>query len=149
MGGGRSKEGDLSTMKIDGSCHCGFIKYEAETDPERVMICHCTDCQALSGSAFRIGTPVASDSFRFLSGEPTVYVKTAESGAKREQAFCPKCGSPIYSAVAGEGPKELYIRVGTVRQRDQLIPKAQIWTSSQLRWLADLASLRKIEKQSL
>jgi hypothetical protein len=147
MEGGRNKEGELPAMKIDGSCHCGFLKYEGETDPEGVVICHCTDCQALSGSAFRIGTPVASDSFRFLSGEPTVYVKTAESGAKREQAFCPKCGSPIYSAAAG--PKELYIRVGTVRQRDQLIPKAQIWTRSQLRWLGDMASLRKIEKQSL
>ncbi len=71
-------------MKIHGSCHCGFLTYEGETDPERVLICHCTDCQAISGIAFRITAPVASDSFRLLSGEPTVYVKTAESGAKRE-----------------------------------------------------------------
>jgi hypothetical protein len=40
-------------MKIDGRCHCGYITYEAEIDPEKVMICHCTDCQTLSGSAFR------------------------------------------------------------------------------------------------
>ena len=136
-------------MKIDGGCHCGFLTYEGETDPERVLICHCTDCQTLSGSAFRTSTPVASDSFRFLSGKPTIYVKTAESGAKREQTFCPKCGSPIYSAATGEGPKDLYIRVGTARQRDQLVPKAQIWARSEQHWLGDLASLRKIEKQSI
>lgn len=136
-------------MKIDGSCHCGFLTYEGETDPERVLICHCTDCQTLSGSAFRTVTPVASDSFRFLSGEPTVYVKTAESGNEREQTFCPKCGSPIYSAAPGEGPKDLYIRVGTTRQCDQLVPKAQIWTRSEQHWLVDLASFRKIEKQTL
>ena len=87
--------------------------------------------------------------FRFLSGEPTVYVKTAESGNKREQTFCPKCGSSIYSAATGEGPKDLYIRVGTARQRAQLVPKAQIWTRSEQHWLGDLASIRKIEKQSL
>ena len=40
-------------MKIDGGCHCGYIAYEAEVDPDKVRICHCTDCQTLSGSAFR------------------------------------------------------------------------------------------------
>jgi hypothetical protein len=37
-------------MKIDGRCHGGYITYEAEIDPEKVMICHCADCQDLSGS---------------------------------------------------------------------------------------------------
>lgn len=40
-------------MKIDGRCHCGYISYEAEINPETVVICHCTDCQTLSDSAFR------------------------------------------------------------------------------------------------
>jgi hypothetical protein len=39
-------------MKIDGGCHCGAIAYEAEVDPDRVGICHCTDCQQLTGTAF-------------------------------------------------------------------------------------------------
>ena len=41
-------------MHIDGGCHCGFIKYEAEIDPNAVRICHCTDCQTLTGSAYRV-----------------------------------------------------------------------------------------------
>ena len=40
-------------MKVDGGCHCVYIKYEAEIDPEKVSICHCTDCQTGSGSAYR------------------------------------------------------------------------------------------------
>jgi hypothetical protein len=40
-----------------------------------------------------------------LSGEPTIYAKTAESGAKSAQAFCPRCGSPIYAARFGDAPK--------------------------------------------
>ena len=83
-------------MRIDGACHCGLITYEAEVDPEQVEICHCTDCQNLSGSAFRVVVAAAADKF-LMSGEPTVYVKTAESGARRVQTFCPRCGSAIYS----------------------------------------------------
>lgn len=134
-------------MRIDGGCHCGNITYEAEADPERTSICHCTDCQILTGSAFRTSVRATDGSFRILTGEPTIYVKTAESGARRAQAFCPRCGSPIYAAPAGEGPKTYNIRLGTVRQRDQLVPKVQIWCRSAQRWLGGLDRIRKVEAQ--
>jgi hypothetical protein len=56
-------------MRIDGRCHCGFITYEADIDPERVVICHCTDCQTLTGSAFRTAVLTREGGFRLLSGE--------------------------------------------------------------------------------
>lgn len=134
-------------MKIDGGCHCGFITYEGEADPETATICHCADCQTLSGSAFRTAVPVGSDTFRIVTGEPTIYVKTAESGSRRQQAFCPRCGSPIFSASPDEGPKTYMVRLGTVRQRDQIVPKVQIWTRSRQRWLDGLSSTRALETQ--
>ncbi len=134
-------------MKIDGGCHCGDITYEAEIDPEKVGICHCTDCQALSGTAFRTVVLVPGEAFRLLSGEPKIYVKTGDSGAKREQAFCPECGSAIYATAAGDGPKVYNIRLGTARQRGELPPKIQYWFRSALPWLSDLDSVAKSEKQ--
>ena len=80
-------------MKIDGGCHCGNITYEAEVDPEKAAICHCTDCQSLSGTAFRTVVISLVDAFTLLSGEPKMYAKIGGSGAKRIQAFCPDCGS--------------------------------------------------------
>ena len=56
-------------MKIDGGCHCGYIAYEAEVDPDKVRICHCTDCQTLSGSAFRTVAFTDPGSFKLRSGE--------------------------------------------------------------------------------
>jgi hypothetical protein len=134
-------------MKIDGACHCGYITYEAEIDPDKVWICHCTDCQTLSGTAFRTLVVVSEDNFLILSGEPKIYVKTGSSGAKREQSFCPECGSPFYSTSVGDGPKFYNIRLGTVRQRDELPPKKQYWSRSALHWLSDLVTVPKIEKQ--
>ncbi len=134
-------------MKIDGGCYCGYITYEAEVDPEKVAICHCTDCQTLSGSAFRTIVLTREGSFKLRSGAVKTYVKTAESGNKRSQCFCPECGTPIYASTLGEGPKVHAIRVGTARQRDELIPKAHVWFRSAQRWIAELGSIPKIEKQ--
>ena len=130
-------------MKIDGRCHCGAITYAAEIDPAKVLVCH---CQTLSGSAFRVAVPAEGNMFKLLSGRPKIYVKTtAESGTKREQAFCPDCGTPIYASAVG-GVPPLFIRVGTVRQRNELSPKKQVWFRSAQHWLADLGRLIKSEK---
>jgi hypothetical protein len=134
-------------MKVDGGCHCGSIRYEAEVDPAKVVMCHCTDCQTLSGSAFRTVVPTNEGTFRLLSGEPKVYVKTGDSGNKREQTFCPACGTPIYSATVGSGAKVVGLRVGTLRQRDQLIPRDQFWFRSAQAWLSQLPMIGKRETQ--
>src|SRR5262245_61516645 len=135
-------------MKVDGVCHCGRITFEAEVDPAKVLICHCTDCQSLSGSAFRTVVRVPTTAFRLLSGQPRIYVKQAESGARLAQAFCADCGSPIYGSHVGDDPKFYGIRVGTVRQRGELSPKLQIWCRSAHHWVSNLDTIRKEEQQA-
>jgi hypothetical protein len=134
-------------MKIDGRCHCGYITYEADIDPDKILICHCTDCQILSGSAFRVVTYTREDAFNLLSGELKIYVKTSESGNKRPQSFCPECGSPIYATAGGAGPKVYSIRVGSIRQRNEIVPHAQVWSCSAQPWVTHIGSMRKFEKQ--
>ena len=134
-------------MRIDGACHCGEIRYEAEVDPEKVALCNCTDCQMLSGSAFRVNVFVDEDDLEFISGEPVEYVKTGESGNKRVQAFCRSCGTGLYATSAGEGPRVYGLRVGTSRQRDQLVPMRQAWLRSQPQWLSDVDNIPGTEKQ--
>jgi hypothetical protein len=134
-------------MKIDGSCHCGGITYRAEIDPEGVRLCHCADCQTLSGSAFRVVVSAVDGTFKLLSGQPKLYIKTAESGAKRAQAFCPDCGTQIYATSADDGPKSYGLRVGTIRQRAQLRPSRQYWYRSAQPWLTDLQSIAQVEKE--
>ncbi|APG89687.1 GFA family protein [Sinorhizobium americanum] len=128
-------------MHIDGQCHCGFVTYEAEIDPEDVSICHCTDCQRLTGSAYRVSVSAPRASFRLTGGEPKLYVKIAENSRKRLQFFCPQCGSPIYTTGTEEDAEEIGIRVGTINQRAELTPRSQIWCSSALPWVGDISEL--------
>ena len=134
-------------MKIDGGCHCGSIRYEAEVDPATVVVCHCTDCQTFSGSAFRTVVLTKPGTFALLSGAPKVYVKTAESGNRRQQTFCATCGTPIYSAPVTGDTKVVVLRVGAIRQRDQLLPREQWWFRSSQAWLATLSTIRKQDQQ--
>jgi hypothetical protein len=134
-------------MKIEGGCHCGSIRFEAEVDPATVVICHCTDCQTFSGSAFRTVVLTKPGTFVLLAGAPTVYVKTAESGNRRQQTFCPTCGTPIYSAPVTGDTTVVVLRVGAIRQRDQLVPRDQYWFRSSQAWLPNLSTIVKQDKQ--
>jgi hypothetical protein len=134
-------------MHIEGGCHCGYITYEADVDPNAVRICHCTDCQTLTGSAFRANVSARKDDFKLLTGQPKIYVKTAESGTKRAHGFCPECGTPIYAAAVVD-PQSYGLRVGTIRQRRELRPKQQAWCRSALDWVMNLESLPQSPKQA-
>jgi len=133
-------------MKVEGGCHCGAITFEAEIDPGAVRICHCTDCQTLTGSAYRVTAQTTVGSFVLRSGTPTTYIKTADSGNKRAHAFCPTCGTAIYSAELQE-PRTYGIRVGTLKQRGELRPTRQIWYRSTLPWVTAIIDVPHIERQ--
>ena len=132
-------------MKVQGSCHCGAITYEAEVDPDKVNLCNCTDCQMLTGSAFRVSVPAPAATFRLLTGHPKVYVKTADSGAKRRHSFCPNCGTPVCATADTENPPSYSLRVGCLKQRAQLPPKRRIWCRSALDWAQNVSGVPAAE----
>ncbi len=133
-------------MRVDGKCHCGRITYRAEVDPEKVSICHCTDCQVLTGSAYRVTVPAPAASFELLSGEPKIYVKIADSGNERAHGFCDNCGTPIYATSVSD-ITSYGLRVGALAQRAQLAPKRRIWCRSFLPWSDNIADLPQLERQ--
>ena len=133
-------------MRIDGACHCGQFTYRAEVDEGQVMICHCADCQVLSGSAYRTVAVAPAETFEILSGTLKDYVKVADSGNRRAIGFCPSCGSNIYATAAVPADRVAYnLRVGTIRQRAQLTPAKQIWCRSALDWVQDIHALPRTD----
>ena len=123
-------------MQIHGACHCGQATFTAEVDPARVMVCHCSDCQVLSGAPFRAIAAAPIDTFN-LQGTTKAYIKVAKSGNRRAQVFCPECGTPLFASAA-ENATSVVIRLGCVRERAQLKPTLQLWQHSAMPWLAEL-----------
>ena len=135
-------------MRVDGQCHCGQVRYEAQVNADNVGICHCTDCQRLTGTAFRTNIASLPGTFALKTGTPKTYVKTAESGNKRAHAFCPECGAPIYSAAPEPNPSTVGLRVGGIDQRAQFEPPIrQGWCRSALPWSMDLTRVERVDRQ--
>ena len=79
------------------------------------------------------------------SGKPTEYRKIADSGNVRLQGFCLQCGTALYATSIDDQPKAYNVRLGALRQRNDLVPRRQIFVRSQQAWVNDLNSIPKFD----
>ena len=131
--------------KYTGGCQCGELRYEVIGTPRKLVVCHCTDCQTNSATAYGVVVGVVDKQFRLLSGTLKVFNKTADSGTVRALAFCPECGTRIHATTVGEGSPFFGLRLGTVRQRDRFTPKIQVFCRSAQDWVKDLSAIPRID----
>ncbi|MDP9043272.1 MAG: GFA family protein [Pseudomonadota bacterium] len=134
-------------MQVHGACLCGAVQFEAVVDPARVTICHCTDCQTLTGTAYRVTVAASAEGFRLARGSPKTYIKEAQSGSKRAQVFCAECGSHLYAHAAVENPDRFGLRVGCLHERTELVPSKRIWCRSALAWSENLQGLQTVDQE--
>ena len=132
-------------MKINGSCQCGKITFRAEANPGSVHLCHCTECQAISGSPFRWSVTVSENDYELLSGTPKIFVKKiSNEGIESHQVFCPDCASPLYVTSNKAGPRNFHVRLGTVEERAQFVPRKQYWHEESQLWIYNLSKVTAV-----
>ena len=119
----------------EGGCQCGSIRYRLTGEPIELSVCHCTECQRQSGSAFGMSLDVRSDEFVLLSGELRDFVRTAESGIRLRCSFCPQCGTRIHHR-STDSVSVLSVKPGTLDDRSWLVPRLHVWTRSKHGWVS-------------
>lgn len=124
-------------MHVDGACHCGFITFEADIDPESARVCHCTDCQVMSGTAFRTNVSTTVNSFGCCRGRPrtTPRLRTVVGGASWASAL--HAALRFTQSPIAQTRRAYNLRVGTLRQAAEIEPKVQIWWRSGLPWFKE------------
>lgn len=122
-----------SASELTGGCLCGAIRYRVTQPIERIIMCHCTDCQKASGTGASANAAIPSERFEITRGTPKVFSKTADSGNTLLRAFCADCGSPIYSRRA-HMPELTVLKVGTLDAPPPMKVAMNIWTRSARPW---------------
>jgi hypothetical protein len=79
-------------MKYLGGCHCGAVRYEVETDLEKIISCNCSHCEK-KGLLLNF---VEKEKFKLLSGEDKLTEYQFNKRAIRH-LFCKICGVQSFS----------------------------------------------------
>jgi hypothetical protein len=114
-------------VSITGGCLCGAVRFRATSAPITTRACWCRLCQYIGAGSATVNTCFRTDAFT-VEGETTDYVGSADSGARMHRRFCPTCGTPLFSE-AESRPHLIFVRVGTLDERDATAPVATIWTA--------------------
>ena len=118
----------------EGGCQCGALRYEITAAPLVLYVCHCSECQTQSGSAFGMSLAVPSDTFSMRSGTPKTWTRSSASLHRVACAFCADCGVRIYHRPERK-PDTINVKPGTLDDTTWLDPAAHLWTGSAQPWI--------------
>jgi hypothetical protein len=82
-------------MTRHAACSCGQLHLTIESEPSRIAMCHCLECQRRTGAALSNQARFRLDQVAF-AGKSTAWTRKAESGNALTYHFCPTRGSIVY-----------------------------------------------------
>jgi hypothetical protein len=118
-----------SRVLLAGACYCRAVTYEVTDAFEYALICHCSDCQRTTGSAFKPFAGIEAHELSLTSGRNLLQVLGDEAN---HNAFCRKCGSLLYSVV--RGGTYVHVTLGTLLEAPVRKPSAHIFVRSKAPW---------------
>jgi hypothetical protein len=129
---------------LTGGCECGALRYECAAVPLMAGHCHCRSCQKASGTGHASHLMVPKAAVR-TTGEASWYERPADSGNTVRRAFCPRCGSPVYSESSGF-PAVLVLRAGSLDEPERFRPGARVYAADAPGWDHMDPALRSFER---
>ena len=120
--------------KKTGGCLCGAVRYELTGDASKIVHCHCQNCQKIYGAGASANILVNASDLQMTGDEPKIYVDTADSGNQLNRAFCPACGSSLYSQRHNMMDK-LVLKAGSLDNSDDAKIVMNIWCQSARPWV--------------
>lgn len=123
-----------NASNVEGGCLCGAVRYRLTQTPEKIIQCHCTECQKASGTGASVNAPVATADFELVQGSPAVFSKQVHSGRTLNRYFCNQCGSPLFSR-RENAPEMTLLKIGTLDGPSTATVVMNVWTSRARPWM--------------
>jgi hypothetical protein len=118
--------------RLRGRCGCRTVEYEVADEFRAAYCCHCSNCRAVTGSAFLPWGEIEREKFRVTAGMHSL-VRLGEDGDDLEMR-CEACWARVYwTRTAPEGA---YVRIpyGTLVDEPSLKPTAHMFAGSKAPW---------------
>jgi hypothetical protein len=118
---------DEDQRVLAGRCECRAVRYEVADEFRYAANCHCSNCRASTGSAFKPFAGIERDKLRVVEGELMI-VGTEDENHTR----CAACGSLLYSVVRdGEW---VHVALGSLEDEPGIRPTEHIFVGSKAPW---------------
>jgi hypothetical protein len=122
-----SMAGEVRLLK--GRYECRAVSYRVADEFLYAANCHCSNCRAGTGSAFKAFGGIERDKLEVTQGADTLLVWGEDDG---NHTRCGVCGSLLYSVV--RDGKYVHVALGSLEDEPSIRPTEHIFVGSKAPW---------------
>ena len=121
------------------ACSCGKLEIVCESEPVRISMCHCLECQRRTGAVFG-GQAWFARWQTTISGDSTQFTRQSDAGRWVSSRFCSTCGSTVYWE-AEAFPGHIAVAVGSFADPAFPAPTYSGWEAKRHHWVDPLRAM--------
>ena len=114
-----------TSRMLSGRCECRAVRYRVPDAFLYAGNCHCSNCRASTGSAFKPFAGIERDKLEVLEGADTLLVWGTDDA---NHTRCGICGSLLYSVVRGGA--YVHVAMGSLVDDPAIRPTDHIFVGS-------------------
>ncbi|TMK73874.1 MAG: GFA family protein [Actinobacteria bacterium] len=126
---------------LAGRCFCGAVRYSVADEFVYAMNCHCSNCRAATGSAFKPFGGIQREKLEVTDGDDVLLVHGDDDS---NDTRCGVCGSFLYSVV--RDGEYVHVAYGSLVDAPSLRPTKHIFVGSKAPWFEITDDLPQFEE---
>jgi hypothetical protein len=126
---------------LAGRCGCGRVRYRVADEFRYAQNCHCSQCRAATGSAFKPFAGIEREKLELTDGADSLLVV---GEADLNDTRCAACGSLLFSVVRDGA--YVHVAMGSLVDAPSLRPSSHIFVGSKAPWYEITDDLPQFEE---
>jgi hypothetical protein len=126
---------------LSGRCECRAVRYRVADEFLYAANCHCSNCRAGTGSAFKPFAGIERGKLRVVEGGDLLLVWGDDTA---NHTRCGVCGSLLYSVVRDGA--YVHVAMGSLEDNPSIRPTEHIFVGSKAPWFEITDDLPRSEE---
>ena len=139
-----SPETKAATHVLAGKCRCGAVRYEVADAFLYAASCHCSECRAATGSAFKAFAGIEREKLTITKGVDDIAVFGEED---LNDTRCAACGSFLFSVVRDGA--FVHVAMGSLIDAPTIRPTKHIFVGSKAPWFEITDDLPQFDEYAI